>query len=125
MHLTLDSGDASKLLGDDERLQSTTRIGSRVGVIAAAGAARSGDGTARVHPVRGRRQDLDGIGSTERSASVLGHPGHHPLTGQPMTNEHDSAFVASHAEPTVSRRTELDLEQKAEPTLGHFPAGGS
>ena len=124
-YLTLDPGNAPQLLGHDRSLQSTACVGSGMRVIAASGTARSGDGAARIHPVRGRRQDLHGIGSTERSASVLGHPGNHSLSWQTVTNEHHPAVVASHAESPVPRCAQFDLEQQPEPALGHLPAGGS
>ncbi len=124
-NLTLDSSDPAQLFGDHGGLHGSAGLEARVGVITATGPTWTGDGTHRLDPILRRRQDLHGIGPTERLTAILGDLGQHSLPGQTVPHEHHPAVVTSHTEPAVPRRSELHFDQKPGPTLAHLPTGGS
>src|SRR4051794_4430337 len=75
-------------------LQPTWRVEVDVLEVAAATEPRTGDGAAHRHPVRARREDLDGVGPPEPVMAVVGDPHHHLLAGQGVPDEEDPALVA-------------------------------
>ena len=116
----VDPGQTAELLAHDGGLQRALRRRRRR---AASRSRRSGParraGTAASTRSGDAMQHLDRVGAAERAAAVLGDHGPHPLAGQGVPDEHDTTARAGHAEPAVSWRAHVEVEQAAAPALSH------
>lgn len=115
----LDARDPAQLLGDDERLHRPARVERGVRVVAAPGTARSRDGAQGFDPVRGRCEDLDGVGAAERTTAILRHQCNHLFAGQAVPDEEHATLVPGDTEPAVAGIAQLDLESTSRPVLTH------